>query len=278
MSTIPLSAKNVPPEGLREYGPMDVSDRADAGSNARLDSVIDKALEHMPDDDAVPTPKAERKSMDDLISEGLDKHEAAIEDREQFAASRADREELQSYYSEQGDLGQTLETFLQWKKAFQANPQQAGWAFAEAFMGMTPYALKQRENKELPPTRIIDGKMYSGEKLSAIINDAIDHATDEKKTYESTATFRQQLKEAFPGKSFSESVKALAKINRDAIADPLGTAATLAFRYLAMAWREPMPLEDTPPLLQSMARCLKNSKPTRTSEQTATNRTSPTCI
>jgi hypothetical protein len=233
MSTIPLSARGLDaPEGTSPYGPMSPEDRVDAGADARLDAVVTKALERMPDDDAVPTPKSERKSMDTLISEGLDRHEAAQDEKDSFAASRESRRELQERYASQGgEFSKTLDNFIDVARQFKADPQGTGLRAAEAYMRASPYALKPHEPKAKPEAFFVDGKRYNGNVLDSIIEDAMDNASNEKKDFEATPAQRAALKELFPGKTFAEALATVAKIDRDLHIDPLGTAATLAAQF-----------------------------------------------
>src|SRR5262245_37805388 len=99
MSVLPLSHNAAEaPEGTVSYGTPQPRPDADTG---RLDAAVKAAVDkHYPDDDAQP--KSERKDLDSIISENLDRHEAAIADRESFAASRESRDELQERYAGQG--------------------------------------------------------------------------------------------------------------------------------------------------------------------------------
>jgi hypothetical protein len=233
MSTIPLSAKNIPPEGTREYGPMAPEDRVDAGSNARLDSVIDKALEHMPDDDAVPTPKAKRKDLDTLISEGLDRHEAAVEDKEAWTRSKDARAELNQRYASQGaDDAKTLKTFLHVADQLKKDPTSTAVALAESYMKASRYnLLKDTAQKPKPEARFVDGKRYNGEVLDSIIENAMETAGTEREMYEATKEDRARLKALWPDLSFDQAMERLRQVDRRLHDDPIGGSAELAAAF-----------------------------------------------
>jgi hypothetical protein len=230
MSTIPLSARDIDaPEGTSHYGPMAPEDRVDAGSSARLDAHIAKSIDATPEFQEVP----QERDLDKLIGKNLDKYYEAKSEEESFAASRESRSELQERYAAYGgDLSKTLDTFIDVARQFKADPQGTGLRFAESYLRASPYALKPRGEKAAKPeAEIIDGKRYSGKVLDAVISDAIDNASQEKKDFEATPAQRAALKELFPGKTFAEALATVAKIDRDAHIDPLTTAATIAAQF-----------------------------------------------
>jgi hypothetical protein len=70
-------------------------------------------MEKIPSATDEEQPRA-KKSLDDLIGEGLDKHEAALADKESFTKSKASRDELNERYGAQGDLSTTIDQYIQW--------------------------------------------------------------------------------------------------------------------------------------------------------------------
>jgi hypothetical protein len=165
-----------------------------------------------------------------LITEGQERQEKAEAERQSFAESRDARDEIQSYYSEQGDLSATLDAYIAWAKAFAENPQEAGLAWVEKFMPVSKYGLKPRVKSEPVEAEVIDGRRYSGRKLNAIIDDA-QRAGDERKTFEATARQREELNRLMPGKTFAEQMRTIAEINRDSIIDPYAVGAQLATTF-----------------------------------------------
>jgi hypothetical protein len=227
MSVIPLRSLGVPETAAGEQ--IDYTPPPGTTDDAKLDAVVSKALEHIPDDDAPPPP---RKSLDETISEGLDRQEAAHAEEESFKASREARDELNSRYGSQGDLATTIDQYIAWAKYFKESPQEAGQKFAESYLRASPYALKDHQPKQkVEPYIDPGGKRYSGRVLDDVLSNAIDKASSEKKDFVATAAQREALKQIFPGKTFDEALRTIVKIDRDAYADPLGTAATIAASF-----------------------------------------------
>jgi hypothetical protein len=171
-------------------------------------------MEKIPSATDEEQPRA-KKSLDDLIGEGLDKHEAALADKESFTKSKASRDELNERYGAQGDLSTTIDQYIQWAAHLRENPQEAGQRFAESYLSASPYALTPREPKEKPEA-FIDGtgKRYNGKILDAIVESAPDGS--EQKEFSATAKQREALKAIFPGKTFDEALRTVVQIDRDA--------------------------------------------------------------
>jgi hypothetical protein len=224
MSVLPLSAANAP-ESLTE--PEAYEKPPGSFNSDKFDAIVGAIVDRMPDDDA---PAAPKKDLDTLISEGLDKHEAAQADKESFERSKASREELNDRYGAQGDLSTTIDKYIQWAAHFRENPQEVGQRFAESYLSASPYALTPREPKEKPEA-FIDGtgKRYNGKILDAIVESATDGS--EQKDFVATAKQREALKVMFPGKTWDEALATIVRIDRDAYKDPLGTAATVAAAF-----------------------------------------------
>src|SRR5262245_41766039 len=124
MSVIPTSSLTVqhaddgsPPEKHGEFN--------DKG----FDAAFEKGWSEYESQQAAPSTK---KSLDDTISENLDRFYSAQDERESFKASRDSRDELQERYAAHGgSLSRTLDAFLQVAEDFKKDPQGTGLRFAE---------------------------------------------------------------------------------------------------------------------------------------------------
>jgi len=117
--------------------------------SAKADAVIESAMTQIPsarDDE----PKSERKDLDSIISENLDKHYAAQEEQKEWTKSQDSRAELNHRYGEHGDFGKTLDAFIDAHRQFKADPQGTGLKFVESYLRASPYGLSPREKKERP--------------------------------------------------------------------------------------------------------------------------------
>jgi hypothetical protein len=213
MSTIPLSSIDPTSEAekIESYALEPIPGATD---EAKLDAVVASAMEKIPSATDEEQPRTKR-SLDDLISEGLSKHEAMQADKESFTKSKASRDELNDRYGSQGDLSTTIDQYIQWAARFRENPQEAGQRFAESYLSASPYALTPREPKEKPEA-FIDGtgKRYNGKILDAIVESATDG--NEQKEFVATAKQREALKAIFKGKTFAEALATIVQIDRDA--------------------------------------------------------------
>ena len=238
MSTIPLSAIDSDPateaERVERYNNVAPSTEK-AEANSKLDKFVSGVVERLHPEEDSDAPRAKRKSLDENIAEGLDRHFSKVADEDSFKASREARDELQGRYGEHGDLSKTLDQYIGWAKKFRADPRQAGLEFAASYANASPYALKEHKAKPKVEAEIIDGKRYSGKVLDSIIEDAANRASSEKQDFTATASQRKALKELFPGKSFDEAMATIVKIDSDAYRDPAGTAATIAASF-GMNW------------------------------------------
>jgi hypothetical protein len=210
MSVIPLSARdNEPREGTTTYGPLAPEDRADAGADKRLDALLHKTLENYPDDDA-EAPKAERKPLDTLLTESLDKHEAAQADAEAWEKSKDARAELDTRYRGfGGDTGKTLDLFLQMADSLKADPLGSAQEIARAYLKASRYNLDTTPAKAEKPDLPIDprtGKPFSGKVLDRVITEAMESATAERQTFEATKSQRERLKALWPNLSFDQAM------------------------------------------------------------------------
>src|SRR5262245_56829311 len=111
--------------------------RNDGFSDSKFDAAFEAAAAKLPDFDAEEKPKGPRKSLDQLISEGLDKHYKLEQDKKDFYEARDTRHELTDRYSRLGDtanLENALTATLAWFDAFKRDPQAAGRAFADSYL------------------------------------------------------------------------------------------------------------------------------------------------
>ncbi len=230
MSVQLLSSRDVEPDrdGTVPYGATDHAKPGAVDNNA-LDNVVDAALDaHYREEDPAP----DSRDLDTIIGTAMDAAENREADAESFKASREARTELQDRYGSQGNLGDTLNAFIGWAQAFKQDPQGAGQRFAESYLKASPYALTDRAEKPKAETYVDGGGFrHTGRELDQILEDAIDSASEEKQQFVATAAQREALAQVFPGVSFDEAMRKVVAIDRDAIRDPLTTAATLAASF-----------------------------------------------
>ena len=213
MSTIPLSSVDPDPRSAADrVSDYNNSPPPASEHNAALDKHVSAAVDKLfaAEEAAAAAPM---KDLNSLISENLDKHYEAVEDAESFTLSREARDTLAHRYGNQHSLKDTIHAYLGWGKKFREDPQAAGLEFAESYARATPYA--KREYKPAKTEVYVDegGKRYTGAKLSAIIDDAMETSSAEKAAYEATPEERKALKALFPGKKdFREIMETIVKI------------------------------------------------------------------
>jgi hypothetical protein len=158
-------------------------ERPGSFSNDKFDAIVGKIVDRI-DDDAPAPPK---KDLDSLISEGLDKHEAARNEEESFRASRDARDTLQRRYGTQGTISETLDRYIGAAHALRADPQGTALQLAESYAQLSPYNLIPHQKREKVEANFVGDKRYSGNVLNSIIEDATENASSEKEAFEGTA-------------------------------------------------------------------------------------------
>lgn len=203
---------------------------------ARLDAVVAKAMESIPSayDDEDERAPSKKKSLDTLIGEGLDKHEAAIAERKSFAKSKEARAELDTRYAkyEGASTAKTLDLFLDMADQLKANPREAGLNIAESYMRASRYVLDITPEAKAKPEVSVDGygRRESGQKLNDIIENA-QAAPAEKETFGATKEQRARLRQLWPDLSFDQAMNRIRLVDRRLHDDPLGAAAELAAAF-----------------------------------------------
>jgi hypothetical protein len=229
MSVTRLSERDqAPPEGQSHYSTPDVADRPGKTDESKLDAVIESAISKIPsaqDDEPTPTPK--RKDLDSIISENLDKHEAAVEDREAWSRSKDARAALDHAYKGDGmDINKTLTLFADMADQLQMRPRETALAVAEAYMRASKHVTTP-EAKARPQAEIIDGRRYSGKVLDHVLEQAIESAPAESQTYENTKQVRERFKKMWPELSFDQAVERVRYYDQRLRDDPIGVSAEL---------------------------------------------------
>ena len=198
MSTIPLSSVDHDPRS-EEQRVEDYNAQPPENTHTKLDKHVADVVERLyPAEDSKP----EKKSLDTLISEGLDKHEAAVEDRESFGRSKEARTKFDSRYSkyEGHTTAKMLDTFLNMAEELKRSPQAAAQQIAASYLRASPYALENTPKPKDKPEAFVDagGKRNSTKVLDAIIDDASETAPKERETFEATAKQRERMKQLWP--------------------------------------------------------------------------------
>src|SRR5262249_5732562 len=159
--------------------------KSDSFNEAGFDKAFDQAWDQIsPRDEA---PKGPRRSLDDMLSEGLDRLYENQEDEKEWAKAKSARDEITNRYAKFGDVApieNSLTALLNWAEKFKRARQGAGREFAASYLrNGSHFGLRDREQK--PEKKAEEGHRFS--KLDAIIDSAIDSATKDKKSFEASA-------------------------------------------------------------------------------------------
>jgi hypothetical protein len=229
MASIPLSARDIdPPEGTSNYNYATTAPEEVPGSFSEkgFESAFEKAYSQVEPQETEPV--NDKKGLDHHLNANLEKHYAAVEDKESFQQAREPMDALQSRYAAQGgSLKHTLQAVLHMGQMYRADPAEATAQFIRSYSGMSPW-LGKSDDKPAPET-FIDGfgNRHSGKFLSHVIDQASDRATSDREDYETTAAERKELCQLLGVKTFSEAIRIVADLDREAISNPEGVGLRL---------------------------------------------------
>jgi hypothetical protein len=232
MSVIPLSA--AVKDGLApdlDRVPDSSDERPGTFQSESFDKHFAAAWDKAEQDNSKPTDAEiggqiiQPKGLDAKLKANFERSETLETERAEFNSAREARRELNERYGAQGDIATTIDMFVGWADRLRASPGMAAQEMAEAYMRASPWAL--RDKKETPP---VDDP-YGRKKLDAILGDAIENASAEKKDFEATAAQRAKLKQIFPGMTFDEALARVVQIDREMHQDPLTTAGKLGAAF-----------------------------------------------
>jgi hypothetical protein len=233
MSSIPLSAKDAPPEGTSNYGALAPEDRADAGAAEKLEDYVSGVMDrHYVEEPPAP----DKRPLDVQLTENLDRHFEAKEDEADFKEALPAIDELGHRYKDQGQVIDTLKNVVHLIKAAQTDPRGVGLALAESYARLGPWSATDSPTKEMPAVEYDHtGKRQNGKRLDFILEQARERSTSDKELLANTAEIRAELKKLMPGKKFKDAVKTILAFDTEARKTPVESCPQFAATQ-GMGW------------------------------------------
>jgi hypothetical protein len=191
-------------------------------------AAFESAWKHFDGDEKVEKlAKSSRKTMDELISEGIDREEEKQSDREAFSRSGdVSREILDRYQRIPGaTVAGVLDNSIAWIERFLNRVPGTADHFAQCYLTSSPYALRDRPEKK---SEAKDEKAGRWHRLDDVISKSIDRASTDRADFEATKSQRARLKKIWPDLTYDQQLARINQIDKDAHADPITTAARLA--------------------------------------------------
>jgi hypothetical protein len=197
-------------------------------NHSGFDAAFESAWKHFDGDEKVEKrAKSSRKSMDQLISEGIDREEEKQADAEAFNRSGdVSREILDRYQRIPGaTVAGVLDNSIAWIERFLNRVPGTADHFAQCYLTSSPYALRDGPEKK---SEAKDEKAGRWHRLNDVIEKSIDRASTDRADFEATKSQRARLKKIWPDLTYDQQLARINQIDKDAHADPITTAARLA--------------------------------------------------
>jgi hypothetical protein len=173
--SVQLLSSVTPPEGSEQTEP---EVRPGSIDNASLDRHLERGLQSYQDPEEAPPPTKSGKSLDTLISEGLDRYEKQERDAKAWDASLESRDSLRAQYSDMGNLDQTLRQFLGLYEQIKQDPingaDKAIRAFSEAAFRADLAKARMPKRDQAP---VVKDPIYGGNFNGGALDNAISHAS-----------------------------------------------------------------------------------------------------
>jgi hypothetical protein len=186
--------------------------------------------------DRQPEPKKSGRSLDEMLSENIERFEKNKADEEAFERALPARDDLRAHYEHLGGLSETLTAFFHVYDAIKADPvngsARAIEAFSEASFLSDIAAAKKPDRKPVEGFEV-NGRRVSGLALDRAIELAMEkHGIEGERGLEAkdkiTPQMRQRLDQIMPGLGLDKQLEIIADFNRAAIKDPYQGVAKLA--------------------------------------------------